>query len=308
MKNAQDLAPAVVYEDVPYWPLLIFFDLVLLAYLAAGFIWDFGLELLDVIAWSILATTLALAIVGWRRIEAGPSDIRVIRRGRLVLDRPLTEFSHIQPCLPGVVAFIVLRGGTRIWVPVMQYGVGECTQLLEYLASLTRKPGLRSTHGRRERPDELEVLVTKVDLGTEFCVGCGMDSDGPIEIDARCGVDLLLVGWSMERSVMLSGCASCRRKLRLLSFTLYVLTWVTFGLGLLGPAEVGGVDVWPLRSAMMILSIGALFYQHNWGSQFVDDRVLGIFARSLSADGTRVVLRVRKPGLLRELERRLSSS
>ncbi|MFY0530201.1 hypothetical protein ACN28I_45890 [Archangium gephyra] len=301
MKNPQEPAPAVVYNEMPTrWLALIILNLVCLAWIAAGFVWDFSLGEFDVFPWALPVTTLVLTIAGWRRIEVGPSGIRVFRRGRLHLERPLADFSHIQPGMFGISA-IVLRGGPRIWAPVM----GEGSRLFDYLATLPRESSSGHAHGGQERPDELELLITAVHLDMKFCVGCGMASDGPVELDASHGIDLFFVSWSLHRSVMLPGCAACRRSRRLLTFTLYVLSIVTCFLGMMGPIVFKGFGGAPLWGTVLLSSFGALYFLNNWGAQLVDDCVLGISARSLSKDGTRVVLRVRKPGVLRELERGL---
>ncbi|WNG58821.1 hypothetical protein F0U59_31885 [Archangium gephyra] len=307
MKNAQELVPAIVYDEVlprSRWPALLLINLVCLTYIAASFIWDFSLGEFDVFPWAIPVTTLVMMVFGWRRIEVGPSGIRVFHRGRLRLERPLTDFSHIQPGLFGL-SFIVLRGGPRIWFLVAG---DEGTKLLDYMATLPQESSSGHARGGRGRPDELELLVTAVHLNMDFCVGCGMTSDGPVELDASYGFDLLLVSWSLSRSVKLPGCASCRWKRRLLMVTFICLSIATCFLGMMGPLLFKGFGGAPLWGTVILSSFGALFFLNNWGSQLIDDWVLGISARSLSKDATRVVLRVRKPGLRRELERGLPNA
>lgn len=298
MKNDKELDPAVVYNEEIPWLKLILFNLVFLAVIAAELIWDFSLGEFDVIIWVTPATMLVLAILG-RRLEVGPSGIRLYRHGRLRLERPLSDFSRIQPGLLGI-SFIVLRGGPRIWVPVGGYAGSN---LLDYLATLPQEPAAGHARGGRERPDEIELLATEVHLDPEFCVGCGLASDGPVEIDASRGFDLLFVGWSLNRSVPLPGCAACRWRRRLLTFTCIALCIATCFFGMMGPLLFEGFGGAPLWGTVILLSLGGLYFLNNWGGQMIDDAVLGISARSLSGDATRVVLRVRKPGVLRELER-----
>lgn len=299
MKNDQQPARDVGHDEKIAWLIIIPVNLLCLAIIAAELTWDFRLGEFDVFIWLIPAMTPVFALYGSRRLEVDASGIRLYRRGRLRLERPLSDFSHIQPGLLGI-SFIVLRDGPWLWVPVVGY---EGSKVLDFLATLPQERAFKQARGGRRRPDEIELPVTDIHLDSEFCVGCGTAPDGTLELDASHGFNLLVLSWSIERSVALPGCAACKRRRRWLSITLHGLAFGTLGLSMFGPLLSHGFGGAALWGTVMLLAVVALLFLGNWGDAFIDDAVLGISARSLSRDATRVVLRVRKPGVLRELER-----
>ena len=101
-------APVAVYQDIRSWAGLLVLDVLALAYLAASWWLDVGAGELDVMASCLLGTSLLFVLMGSRRIEVGPSGIRMYRRGVLRVQRPLDAFSQLQPGLPGLQAIVEL--------------------------------------------------------------------------------------------------------------------------------------------------------------------------------------------------------
>lgn len=116
MKPGTTDAPVVVYHDLESWAVMLVLDLVALIALIVAHVLDVDLDVFGVFAYCILGSSAVIAVVGRRRIEMDPTGIRVYRRGRLRLQRPLSSFSRLKPLFAGTVA-IVFDDGAWTWIP-----------------------------------------------------------------------------------------------------------------------------------------------------------------------------------------------
>jgi hypothetical protein len=288
-------APAAVYEDVPSWKALLLLNAGALAYLTFVTDLEVRLSAFDFICAVLVAGTAVTALVGWRRIEVGPGGIRVFKRGRLKLERPLSAFAGLHA---GHLDFhaIVLEDGARVWFA----GLGdEAGRLLDYLATV--RPAPLQTQGPLGEPDVLELLVASVRFPEGHCVGCQRPATTRLAFEARRGFSLGFVYHFVYRTVRAPGCGACVRRRLAVTVAAYVVPLLAIPYCLFVPQFVPGETNDPLKLAVAGFGIGAFIFLQNWGRAFIDHRVLGVSMHGLSADSTRLWIRVRDAALRFEL-------
>ncbi|MFP2907798.1 hypothetical protein ACLESD_22670 [Pyxidicoccus sp. 3LFB2] len=271
-------------------------DLVAVAYLVGSRAIGMSLGEFDVIAVGLLGFTGLFALIGARRIEVGPAGIRVFRRGRLRMSRPLSDFARLRPVLFGVQC-IVFQDGAWVWLAVLGK---EGTRIVDFLGALPVSQTQRRRVGTRADVVELPIAALRFPEGQ--CIGCQRPAETVLKLEARQGFILPLLGFSVARDIAAPGCHACTGRRTWLGRAVSWLPILGLCFALMGPrvAPEGETD-W-LKAACFAISMVGVVFSKLWGERVVDHSVLGVSALSLSADHTHVRLRVRDPALLQALE------
>ncbi|QDE92055.1 hypothetical protein BHS06_25460 [Myxococcus xanthus] len=287
--------PVVVYHDLKSWTAMLLLDLVALVALIVAHVLDVDLAEFGVMAYCLLGSSAVIALVGRRRIEMGPAGIRVYRRGRLRLQRPLSAFSRLKPMFPRVVA-IVFDDGAWTWIPSMGQ---EGTTIVDFL-SATREPEV--VLGPTRGSNVLEMLVTALRFPAGPCVGCSREATTSVEFEASSGWDFVVVSWGVVRTLRAPACGSCRSRRKWLLRGAYMLPVLALLYVLPGPwSPVGQPD--PIRTAAFFIGVLSFLGLLRWGASWCDWWVFGLWGFSLSRDTSRVRLRVRDAGLRHDIAR-----
>lgn len=273
-------------------------DVIAVVYLAASYVLDVGMGELDAIAIALLATSLVFAVTGSRRVEVGPGGIHVFRRRRLRLSRPLERFAFLKPGLFGLQG-ITFDDGKRVWIAA----VGpEATRVVDYLGSIRAARGpVPATASKLSDVVELPVAAIRFPPGA--CVGCSRPATKTAELEASTGLDLIVVGFAVTRTLIAPACRACKTRRILLPFAAYAAPILAVLYCIFGPQLAPEGENDPLKLACLAFAVLSALGLMRWGARVFDRYVFGISVVSLSKDTTRVRLRVRDTGLRSELDR-----
>lgn len=150
----------------------------------------------------------------------------------------------------------------------------------------------------------VEFPIGTVDLG-HACVGCGAIATQSVEIEAKQGIDLVLIAFNHVVTMHAPVCDECRTRHR-------VLFWGTTA-GMLGfivvMVAVYAVFFHPTygesgMSRLVIPVMAILYWGRNRLDPFVDKRVLHVCSKSLSKKRNTVTLWFRDPNLAQATQAR----
>lgn len=151
---------------------------------------------------------------------------------------------------------------------------------------------------------QVELPIGTVDLG-HACVGCGNVATTQVELEAKTGIDLVLVSFNYVINTPAPVCARCRSRHR-------VWFW-SLAFGLIG-LIVAMVMVYALffhatygesgASFLVIPSLLILYWARNHLDGFVDKHVLHVYAKSLSKKRNAITFWFRDPNLARATQAR----
>ncbi len=285
--------PVVVYHDLESWAAMLVLSLVALIVLVVAHVLDVDLGVFWVFAYGIPGSTAAIAVMGRRRIELDSTGIRVYRRGKLRLQRPLSSFSRLKPLFAGTVA-IVFDDGAWTWIP----SVGqEGTTLLDFLSGTRETEVVR---GPTRGSNVLEVRVTALRFPAGTCVGCGREATTTVDFEASSGWNFIFVSWGVSRTLRAPACERCQSRRKWLFRGAFALPAVSMLYVLPGPWSPPGQPD-PIRTVAFIVAVSSFLGLIRWGDALFDRWLFGLWGFSLSRDTSRVRLRVRDPGLRHDI-------
>ncbi|WP_163993456.1 hypothetical protein [Pyxidicoccus caerfyrddinensis] len=284
-------------EYVAEWVLIALLDIAAVIYLVVSRALGIGIGELDVVAFCLLGTTLFFALFGIPRVEADPAGIRFFRRGRLRWSRPLSDFARLSPGLFGMQR-IVFRDGAWVWFAALG---PEGTRIADFLATLPVSQPRR--RGVSTRADVLDLPLAALRFPGGQCIGCRRPAETVLELEARRGFTLLLVGFFLVRDLEAPGCRACKTRRTVLGLAAYAVPILTFVYFLFGRGLAPMEELEPrLRLVCLCISVAGTLFLMNWGARFLDYAAFGVAPLSLSADSTHVRLRVRDVALRQALE------
>lgn len=242
----------------------------------------------------ILGSPYILFFRGHRRVVLLDDRLLVYRNGLLWKEFPHAQFKHLRSFM--LMIFARFNDGTWITLETNQPG-GEA--IVEYYQNLIEKRERAFVGGEKVASGDMILPLSTLTFPGR-CVACDKKSTATYSLEARRGVELIVLRWSTTRLVPVPTCSGCRLKRRVIG-SLTFLFWLGIGFALIyrSSVQLPAYMDWPGLPFLLWLATFPFFT--NYEDRLIDRFVLGVTAWRLESDLSHARFRFRDRHLAAEV-------